>query len=107
MAGACRSAEVLAALAVIFARNAHAQDGLDPSPQVLARAAVAELLRPDTSGVADVGGLRLHLTIPGPDYEAESEIHVSAWDDDGELWRSVGRVPLPTEARDGVNAPGR
>ncbi len=105
VAAACHSGEVLAGLTAIFARNAHAQDIQDPGPGALARTAVAELLRRDTSGVADVGGLRLHLTVPGPDYGAESAIHVSAWDDDGEVWRSVGRVALP--AGDGVSAAGR
>jgi hypothetical protein len=95
VAAVCRSDSVRAALAQIFARNAHAQDVRDPGPDGLARAAVRALLHPDTSGLVDVGGLRLHLAVPGPDYDEAPAIHVSAWDDDGEVWRSVGRVPLP------------
>lgn len=105
LAAACGAACVLAELAGIFRRNAHALDVRDPGPDALARRAVRLLLDPDTSRVADVGGLRLHLAIPGPDYDEQPAIHVSAWDEDGEVWRSVGRIPLAPPAP--LNEAGR
>jgi len=94
-----RTPGVIAALADLFRRNCRAADGtrrpLGPGDaEALARHAVERLLHPDTFGNADVGGLRLHLEVASDLYAGESRIHASAWDDDAQVWRTVGEVGL-------------
>ena len=97
---ALRAPAVRQALVTVFARNRHAEGGSSAPPEVLTEQALLGLAHPDTSGLVDVGGLRLCLTLPDADYDEPREIAVYAWDDDGELWRAIARVPLPA-------APGR
>jgi hypothetical protein len=98
---ALEDAGVLRALAQCFARNRHDVEapwnsgGPRAAPEELARAAVRRLVDPVTSGVADVGGLRLYLTAASDLNPGPSRIHVSAWDADAEVWRLVGELPLP------------
>jgi hypothetical protein len=88
---------VVSALEDVFARNRHTQDGESDAPRALAEVAVRTLLDPDNCALADVGGLRLHLTVPDPDYGGPAEIYVSAWDDEAEVWRGVAHIPLAVD----------
>ena len=97
---ACRQDAVLAALAAYFRRNWHHGDGEDPArtpdgPEALARHTVERLLAEESFMVADVGGMRFHLTYGTPLYPAETVIHVNVWDEDDEVWRLVGQVEVP------------
>ncbi len=78
---------VHAALSGIFRRNRHETDG---DPEQLARSVLEQLCLPDTSLLADVGGLRFTVEVfpahPG------CIIHASVWDED--VWREVDELPL-------------
>lgn len=82
---------VRAALSAIFRRNRHETDG---EPEELARSVLLQLSRPDTSLVADVGGMRFTVEVfpahPG------CIIHASVWDED--VWREVDELPLGMDA---------
>jgi hypothetical protein len=90
---------VLAALAELFRRNRVAPGGMGPTDdpvraRALAREALTALLRPEAARLADVGGLRLHLTVPSALYPSPPVIHASAWDEDAGVWRLVGEIVL-------------
>jgi hypothetical protein len=87
------------ALADLFRRNSRDARGNHTVPgqavaEALAAQALARLLDPDTAMLADIGGLRLHLSVPSEQYPGPCVIHAAAWDDDAEVWRQVGEVPL-------------
>jgi len=91
---------VRAALAELFSRNRRDAAGnvtVDgpTAAQALAAEALHRLLEPGSAGVADVGGLRLHVTLPSDLHPGAGRISASAWDDDAEVWREVGEVDLP------------
>lgn len=98
---AAEDPRVIAELAGIFRRNCRDSGGnrrpFGPGDaEALAGTAIERLLHPDTFRLADVGGLRLHLEIASEVYPGDTRIHVTAWDDDAEVWRAVGQVTLST-----------
>ncbi len=100
---ACRQGAVIAALAGYFRRNWRhgGDDGPAPppdGPEALARRTVERLLSEESFMVADVAGMRFHLTYGTPLYPAETVIHVNVWDEDDEVWRLVGQVAVPPGA---------
>ena len=83
---------VIAALAHLFSRNRHGSPGT--APGALAAEALERLLHPDMAAVADVGGLRLHLALASDLRPGGAVIYAMGWDEDAEVWRPVGEVPL-------------
>ena len=81
---ALEDAGVVRALAELFARNRHDVEapwnagGAPAAPEDLARAALGRLADPVTSGVADVGGLRVYLSAASDLHPRPSRIHASA-----------------------------
>ena len=100
VAAACYQGEVLAALAAHFRRNWRHGGGTDAAcapegPEALARRTITRLLAQESFMVADVGGMRFHLTYGTSLYPADTVIHMNAWDEDDEVWRLVGQIEVP------------
>ncbi len=99
---ACDDQRVLRELEDLFRRNTHADDGAHhPLPadrcRRLAVQTVRTLIDPSTARMADVGGLRFHLSVPSAPYPGAPVIHASVWDEDAEVWRFIAEVVIEDE----------
>lgn len=101
---AVENERVLSALGELFRRNSHSDDDGPPGTlpgrwRDLALQALRALMDPSAARLADVGGLRLHLSVPSAPYPGPAVIHASAWDEDAEVWRQIEEIVIEDAGR--------